>query len=101
MESPIILRPDTSDISMLKNSMEHLESMSHRFDRIYPSHGRRPVSPSILKQIKQAVELLLSGAKGDEFTADVPDGQVFAGQLYKFGKCTLFMLNLERSKLYD
>ena len=99
-ETPVILRPDTSDIQMLQVSIERLISLLDRYDLIYPSHGRRPVKPYILEHMKQAVKLLLSGVEGEKFSTNVPDGQIFAGQLYKYGDCTLFMLDLEQSKLY-
>lgn len=42
-------------------SMEKLERMGDRFDRIYPSHATCPVTPDIIPKLRRGAERILAG----------------------------------------
>lgn len=47
-------------------SLEKLEAIKDRFDRIYPSHGTIPVKPDLILKLRQAALSVLAGSIGAE-----------------------------------
>ena len=66
-------------------SLEHLESFADQFDEIWPSHADIPVSPAVIRKLRDGAQAVLDGTiqgKPTEFF-----GQCIV--VYDLGFCTL------------
>ena len=66
-------------------SLEHLEGFADQFDEIWPSHADIPVSPSVIRKLRDGAQAVLDGSIQGKPTE-------FFGQnivVYDLGFCTL------------
>ena len=66
-------------------SLEHLESFADQFDEIWPSHADIPVSPAVIRKLRDGAQAVLDGTVQGKPTE-------FFGQcivVYDLGFCTL------------
>ena len=72
-------------------SLEHLESFADQFDEIWPSHADIPVSPAVIRKLRDGAQAVLDGTiqgKPTEFF-----GQCIV--VYDLGFCTLLCSDTE------
>ena len=72
-------------------SLEHLESFADQFDEIWPSHADIPVSPAVIRKLRDGAQAVLDGTIQGQTTE-------FFGQcivVYDLGFCTLLCSDTE------
>lgn len=72
-------------------SLEHLESFADQFDEIWPSHADIPVSPAVIRKLRDGAQAVLDGTIQGKTTE-------FFGQcivVYDLGFCTLLCSDTE------
>jgi len=76
-------------------SLEHLESFAGQFDEIWPSHADIPVSPTVIRKLRDGAQAVLDGAvKGKP-------AELFGQSIvvYDLGFCTLLCDDTEGGRL--
>ena len=76
-------------------SLEHLESFADQFDEIWPSHADIPVSPAVIRKLRDGAQAVLDGAVQGK------PAELFGQSIvvYDLGFCTLLCGDTEGGRL--
>ena len=77
------------------SSLEHLEGFADQFDKIWPSHADIPVSPAVIRKLRDGAQAVLDGAVQGK------PAELFGQSIvvYDFGFCTLLCGDTEGGRL--